>query len=214
MGLGLACGSFRRIWPMLEMRVQPRLFPSRLPTLRLWSPWLLPSGVRTVRLCACEFWWRFRSQHGQWLPQRRRAPLDWLGHTLTSPLALARIARTHLRYRQNGIDPTGWAEVNKVQLCYSRQMTERFCGSTWHSSHCYGAESARADKRPGQFDRLRRLRGLLAAILRLGAALRQRESKATALVSRPPTFRRRKSRPSSLNSANTFPADPGSGSGL
>jgi MlrC C-terminus len=84
--------SFRRIWPMLELRVPPRLFPSRLPTLRLWSPWLLPSGVRTLRLCACEFWWRFRSRHGRGLPRRRRAPLDWLGHTLTSPLALARLA--------------------------------------------------------------------------------------------------------------------------
>ena len=61
---------------MLELRVPPRLFPSRLPTLRLWSPWLLPSGVRTLRLCACEFWWRFRSRHGRGLPRRRRAPLD------------------------------------------------------------------------------------------------------------------------------------------
>src|ERR1700758_1517163 len=104
MGLGMACRSFRRIWPMLELRVPPRLFPSRLPTLRLWLPWLLPSGVRTLRLCACEFWWRFWSRHGQGLPRRRRAPLDWLGHTLTSPLALARIARTHLLYRRNGID--------------------------------------------------------------------------------------------------------------
>jgi hypothetical protein len=71
MGLGMACRSFRRIWPMLELRVPPRLFPSRLPTLRLWS-----SGVRTLRLCACEFWWRFRSQHGRGFPRRRRAPLD------------------------------------------------------------------------------------------------------------------------------------------
>src|SRR5689334_12224536 len=76
MGLGMACRSFRRIWPMLELRVPPRLFPSRLPTLRLWSPWLLPSGVRTLRLCACEFWWRFRSRHGRWLPRQRRASLD------------------------------------------------------------------------------------------------------------------------------------------
>src|SRR5262252_8398252 len=76
MGLGMACRSFRRIWPMLELRVPPRLFPSRLPTLRLWSPWLLPSGVRTLRLCACEFWWRFRSRHGRGFPRRRRAPLD------------------------------------------------------------------------------------------------------------------------------------------
>src|SRR5580704_6710806 len=76
MGLGMACRSFRRIWPMLELRVPPRLFPSRLPTLRLWSPWLLPSRVRTLRLCACEFWWRFRSRHGRGFPRRRRAPLD------------------------------------------------------------------------------------------------------------------------------------------
>src|SRR5215813_11727802 len=76
MGLGMACRSFRRIWPMLELRVPPRLFPSRLPTLRLWSPWLLPSGVRTLRLCACEFWWRFRSRHARGLARRRRAPLD------------------------------------------------------------------------------------------------------------------------------------------
>jgi hypothetical protein len=76
MGLGMACRSFRRIWPMLELRVPPRLFPSRLPTLRLWSPWLLPSGVRTLRLCACEFWWRFRSRHGRGLPRQRRASLD------------------------------------------------------------------------------------------------------------------------------------------
>src|SRR5215472_3084359 len=75
MGLGMACRSFRRIWRMLELRVPPRLFPSRLPTLRLWSPWLLPSGVRTLRLCACEFWWRFRSRHGRGLPRRRRPPL-------------------------------------------------------------------------------------------------------------------------------------------
>ena len=61
---------------MLELRDPPRLFPSRLPTLRLWSPWLLPSGVRTLRLCACEFWWRFRSRHGRGFPRRRRAPLD------------------------------------------------------------------------------------------------------------------------------------------
>src|SRR5262252_8744281 len=61
---------------MLELRVPLRLFPSRLPTLRLWSPWLLPSGVRTLRLCACEFWWRFRSRPGRGLPRRRRAPLD------------------------------------------------------------------------------------------------------------------------------------------
>src|SRR6516162_2935525 len=76
MGLGMAGRSFRRIWPMLELRVPPRLFPSRLPTLRLWSPWLLPSGVRTLRLCACEFWWRFRSRHGRGFPRWRRAPLD------------------------------------------------------------------------------------------------------------------------------------------
>jgi hypothetical protein len=75
MGLGMACRSFRRIWPMLELRVPRWLFPSRLPTLRLWSPWLLASGVRTLRLCACEFWWRFRSRHGRGFP-RRRAPLD------------------------------------------------------------------------------------------------------------------------------------------
>src|SRR5215831_6264790 len=75
MGLGMACRSFRRIWPMLELRLPPRLFPSRLPTLRLWSPWLLPSGVRTLRLCAFEFWWRFRSRHGRGFP-RRRAPLE------------------------------------------------------------------------------------------------------------------------------------------
>ena len=61
---------------MLELRVPPRLFSSRLPTLRLWSPCLLPSGVRTLRLCACEFWWRFRSRHRRRLPPRRRAPLD------------------------------------------------------------------------------------------------------------------------------------------
>jgi hypothetical protein len=61
---------------MLELRVPPRLFPSRLPTLRLWSPWLLPSGVRTLRLCPCEFWWRFRSRHGRGFPRWRRAPLD------------------------------------------------------------------------------------------------------------------------------------------
>src|SRR5215470_1682930 len=76
MGLGMACRSFRRIWPMLELRVPLRLFPSRLPTLRLWSPWLLPSGVRTLRLWACEFWQRFRSRHGRGFPRRRRAPLD------------------------------------------------------------------------------------------------------------------------------------------
>src|SRR5215470_14739050 len=76
MGLGMACRSFRRIWPMLELRIPPRLFPSRLPTLRLWSPWLLPSGVRTLRLYACEFWWRFRSRHRRGFPRRRRAPLD------------------------------------------------------------------------------------------------------------------------------------------
>src|SRR5215470_17423270 len=76
MGLGMAYRSFRRIRPMLELRVPPRLFPSRLPTLRLWSPWLLSPGVRTLRLCACEFWWRFRSRHRRGFPRRRRAPLD------------------------------------------------------------------------------------------------------------------------------------------
>src|SRR5215468_4336222 len=71
----MACRSFRRLCPMLELRAPPRLFPSRLPTLRLWSPWVLPYGVRTLRLCAFEFWWRFRSRHGRGFP-RRRAPLE------------------------------------------------------------------------------------------------------------------------------------------
>ena len=44
MGLGMACRSFRRIWPMLELRVPPRLFPSRLRTLRLW--FTLASSIR------------------------------------------------------------------------------------------------------------------------------------------------------------------------
>src|ERR1700740_514288 len=34
-----------------------------------------PFGVRTLPLCACEFWSRFRSRHGRGLPWRR-APLD------------------------------------------------------------------------------------------------------------------------------------------
>jgi hypothetical protein len=76
MGLGMACRSFRRIWPMLELRVPRQLFPPRLPTHRLWSPWLHPSGLRTLRLCEWEVWWRFRSWHGRGLPRRRRAPLD------------------------------------------------------------------------------------------------------------------------------------------
>ena len=50
MGLGMACRSFRRIWRMLELRVPRRPFPSRLPTLRL---------------CPCEFWWRFPRRRSQ-----------------------------------------------------------------------------------------------------------------------------------------------------
>src|SRR5215472_13252601 len=80
MGLGMACRSFRRIWPMLELRDPPRLFPSRLPTVRLWSPWLLPSGVRTLRLCTCEFWWRFRSRHVPGSLQRLKEGLAARGY--------------------------------------------------------------------------------------------------------------------------------------
>src|SRR5215469_14302853 len=136
----MACRSFRRIWPMLELRVPPRLFPSRLPTLRLWSSGvrtlrLWSSGVRTLRLCACEFWWRFRSRHGRGFP-RRRAPLE--PPISDIPLSFFQITK--------GI--AGRDEVERKKVIHRRS---RF----FPALTSYPARIAQSKRRPAQAIRLR-----------------------------------------------------------
>src|SRR5215469_7460045 len=136
----MACRSFRRIWPMLELRVPPRLFPSRLPTLRLWSSGvrtlrLWSSGVRTLRLCASEFWWRFRSRHGRGFP-RRRAPLE--PPISDIPLSFFQITK--------GI--AGRDEVERKKVIHRRS---RF----FPALTSYPARIAQSKKRPAQAIRLR-----------------------------------------------------------